>query len=157
MADRNANTTAAAVRARPAASVTERYGARTPTSQREWERFGRHLPEGNTRGAAFFAPHPVVLARGEGPVVVDVDGNRYFDLLNNYTSLVHGNAHPQLVEAARSVIGGGTVFPSPHRLQADHAALLVRATPERRDGSVHQQRQRGGDDGRPDRPGGDWP
>ena len=129
MADRKANTAAAAVRARPATSVTERYEARTPTSQREWERFGRHLPEGNTRGAAFFAPHPVVLARGEGPVVVDVDGNRYYDLLNNYTSLVHGNAHPQLVEAARSVIGGGTVFPSPHRLQADHAGLLCERLP----------------------------
>ncbi len=105
-------------------SITERYRARTPISKREWEEYGRNLPDGHTRATAFFTPHPIVLVRGEGPTVIDADGNRYFDLLNNYTSLVHGNAHPLLAEAARSVIEGGTVFPSPHRLQAEHAATL---------------------------------
>jgi len=108
----------------PSSGITARFEARTSASRREWETFGGHLPEGHTRSAAFFPPHPIVLERGEGPIVIDADGNRYYDLLNNYTSLVHGNAHPQLVEAALSVIGGGTVFPAPHRLQATHAALL---------------------------------
>jgi len=105
-------------------NITERYRTRTPISKREWEEYRRNLPDGHTRATAFFTPHPIVLVRGEGAIVIDADGNRYFDLLNNYTSLVHGNAHPLLAEAARSVIEGGTVFPSPHRLQAEHAATL---------------------------------
>ena len=104
----------------PSSAVTTRYEVRTPASKREWEAFRRHLPDGHTRDTAFFPPHPIVLVRGEGATVIDADGNSYYDLLNNYTSLVHGNAHPELAKAARSVIEGGTVFPSPHRLQAAH-------------------------------------
>jgi len=113
----------------PATSVIGRYRARTTTSKREWEDFGRHLPDGHTRATAFFTPYPIVLVHGEGPIVTDADGNRYYDLLNNYTSLVHGNAHPQLLEAARSVMETGTVFPSPHRLQATHAAIVCDRLP----------------------------
>ena len=122
-------TTASEGRAAPTSDIIARFQARTTTSRRDWEEFGRHLPEGHTRSAAFFFPHPIVLVRGEGPIVIDADGNRYYDLLNNYTSLVHGNAHPELVAAARSVIEGGTVFPAPHRLQAAHAALLCERLP----------------------------
>jgi len=111
------------------AGITARYHERTPISTREWRDFARHLPDGNTRGTAFFQPHPIVLVHGEGPIVTDADGNRYHDLLNNYTSLVHGNAHPDLVQAARTVIGEGTVFPSPHRLQATHAGVLCERLP----------------------------
>ena len=89
-------TTASEGRAEPSSDIIARFEARTATSRREWEDFGRNLPDGHTRATAFFRPHPVVLVRGEGPIVTDADGNRYFDLLNNYTSLVHGNAHPLL-------------------------------------------------------------
>ena len=43
---------------------------------------------------------PIFIERAAGAELFDVDGNRYVDLLNNYTSLVHGNAHPLLAQAA---------------------------------------------------------
>ena len=42
---------------------------------------------------------PVVIARGEGPYVYDVDGNRYIDYLCSWGPLILGHAHPAVVEA----------------------------------------------------------
>lgn len=42
------------------------------------------------------------MARGEGPFLRDFDGNRYIDLPGNYTSLVHGNAYPPIVDAMQT-------------------------------------------------------
>ncbi len=105
--------------------IRERYIERTPRSLERWRSFSEVLVDGNTRSIVFHDPHPLVVSSGQGCALFDVDANRYVDLLNNYTSLVHGNAHPELIEAATSVIASGTVFPSPHELQARHAAMLV--------------------------------
>jgi glutamate-1-semialdehyde 2,1-aminomutase len=105
--------------------ILERYVERTPRSLELWRGFSEVLVDGNTRSIVFHAPHPVVIESGQGGEVVDADGHRYLDLLNNYTSLVHGNAHPELIGAAGSVMATGTVFPSPHELQARHASMLV--------------------------------
>ncbi len=105
--------------------ILERYVERTPRSLELWRGFSEVLVDGNTRSIVLHAPHPVVIESGQGGTVVDADGNRYLDLLNNYTSLVHGNAHPELIGTATSVMVTGTVFPSPHELQARHASMLV--------------------------------
>ncbi len=47
-----------------------------------------------------YHPLPVVLARGEGAWVWDVDGCRYLDLLAGYSALNFGHLHPRLVAAA---------------------------------------------------------
>jgi glutamate-1-semialdehyde 2,1-aminomutase len=105
-------------------SIVERYIERTTKSEREWQQYRRVLPDGNTRALAFFEPHPVIISSGRGAHLTDLDGNRYFDLLNNYTSLVHGNAHPLLTRAAIEAIEGGTAFPAPHAAQARHAEII---------------------------------
>lgn len=46
-----------------------------------------------------FARYPVVLSHGEGPYVVDTDGNRYLDFLAGIAVNVLGHAHPKLVAA----------------------------------------------------------
>jgi glutamate-1-semialdehyde 2,1-aminomutase len=104
--------------------IRRRYLDRTGRSLELWRGFSDVLVDGNTRSLAYYAPHPVVIVAGRGALVTDADDNSYFDLLNNYTALVHGNAHPALTEAAASVMGTGTVFPSPHVLQARHAAMI---------------------------------
>jgi glutamate-1-semialdehyde 2,1-aminomutase len=105
-------------------AIERRYRDRTERSLALWRGFEPVLVDGNTRALANFPPHPLVLVAGQGPRVTDADGNEYFDLLNNYTALVHGNAHPELSAAASSVLACGTVFPAPHPLQARHAALV---------------------------------
>jgi glutamate-1-semialdehyde 2,1-aminomutase len=104
--------------------IQRRYQERTGRSLELWREFSDVLVDGNTRSLAYYPPHPLVIVSGRGPMVTDADGHTYFDLLNNYTSLVHGNAHPALMEAATAVMATGTVFPAPHALQARHAAMI---------------------------------
>ncbi|MCY3612362.1 MAG: ornithine--oxo-acid transaminase [Gemmatimonadetes bacterium] len=70
--------------ASPTSSVTDRY-------LDEAERFSAHN----------YHPLPVVLDRGEGSWVWDVDGNRYLDMLSSYSALNQGHRHPAILEAAR--------------------------------------------------------
>ena len=46
-----------------------------------------------------YAPLPVVLDRGHGEWLSDVDGKRYLDLMSAYSAVSHGHAHPRLVRA----------------------------------------------------------
>jgi glutamate-1-semialdehyde 2,1-aminomutase len=87
------------------------------------------LPGGETRYVTYYPPYPVILAEGHGSRLYDVDGVEYLDLVNNYTSLVHGNAYPPAVEAAAAVLSSGSVFPSPHELQLGLAEMLVSRLP----------------------------
>ena len=50
-------------------------------------------------GARNYTPLDVVLTRGEGVWVYDVEGNRYLDGLSSYSALNHGHCHPRLVRA----------------------------------------------------------
>jgi ornithine--oxo-acid transaminase len=52
-----------------------------------------------TFGARNYDPLPVVLARGEGSWLADVDGNRYLDLMSAYSAVSFGHAHPRIVAA----------------------------------------------------------
>jgi glutamate-1-semialdehyde 2,1-aminomutase len=87
------------------------------------------LPGGNSRTTVFMAPRPIYAAEGEGCWVVDVDGDRRLDLLNNYTSLIHGHAHPAVTEAATRRLARGASFPLPTPEEIDLAALIVERVP----------------------------
>lgn len=48
-----------------------------------------------------YKPLPLVLDRGEGVWVWDVDGNKYLDMLSSYSALNHGHRHPKIINAAK--------------------------------------------------------
>lgn len=50
-------------------------------------------------GAHNYHPLPVVLNRGEGVFVWDVDGNRYYDFLSGYSAINQGHCHPKIINA----------------------------------------------------------
>jgi ornithine--oxo-acid transaminase len=50
-------------------------------------------------GAHNYHPIPVVLTRGQGPFVWDVDGKRYFDFLSAYSAVNQGHCHPKIIAA----------------------------------------------------------
>lgn len=50
-------------------------------------------------GAHNYHPLPVVLSRGEGIFVWDVDGKRYYDFLSAYSAVNQGHCHPKIVKA----------------------------------------------------------
>jgi len=52
-------------------------------------------------GAHNYAPLPVVLSRGEGVFMWDVEGKKYFDFLAAYSAVNQGHCHPRIVEALK--------------------------------------------------------
>jgi len=50
-------------------------------------------------GAHNYHPLPVVLAKGEGPFMWDVEGKKYFDFLSAYSAVNQGHCHPKIVNA----------------------------------------------------------
>lgn len=52
-------------------------------------------------GAANYHPLPVVLERGSGVYVWDIDGNRYFDFLSAYSAVNQGHCHPKILAAMK--------------------------------------------------------
>lgn len=53
---------------------------------------------------------PVVAERGVGDTVYDVDGNSYIDYCQSWGALLHGHAHPEVIEAAYTQMKRGTTF-----------------------------------------------
>jgi len=56
-------------------------------------------------GAHNYHPLPVVLARGEGVFVWDVEGKKYYDFLSAYSAVNQGHCHPKIVEALTEQAG----------------------------------------------------
>jgi glutamate-1-semialdehyde 2,1-aminomutase len=72
---------------------------------------------------------PVVIARGAGALLTDVDGNEYIDYLGSFGPLILGSAHPRVVEALRDAAADGTSFGAPTEAEAELAELVVEALP----------------------------
>ena len=49
-------------------------------------------------GAQNYAPLTVVLKKGEGAYLWDVDGNKYLDMVSAYSAVSHGHSHPELIK-----------------------------------------------------------
>jgi glutamate-1-semialdehyde 2,1-aminomutase len=72
---------------------------------------------------------PVFIERGEGAYLIDVDGNRYVDLMQSWGALLFGHACPEIVAAAGSAARHGTSFGAPTELEVDLAERIVDAVP----------------------------
>ena len=53
----------------------------------------------NRYGAHNYHPLDVVLARGKGPFLWDVEGKKYFDFLSAYSAVNQGHCHPKIIQA----------------------------------------------------------
>ena len=58
----------------------------------------KYLDLENTFGAHNYHPIPVVLERGEGVYLYDVDGKKYFDFLSGYSAVNQGHCHPAIIK-----------------------------------------------------------
>ena len=82
-----------------------------------------------SRGAVNYRPYPLFMERGEGSTIVDVDGNRYLDLMLAYGSLIHGHAHPRLVEALRAAAGDCALLATATEVEVEVAEQLIEMIP----------------------------
>lgn len=114
----------------PAAqAIRDEYYRRTPTSRARCERACRFLPGGDTRTSVYWQPYPTYVDWGTGCTVCDADGNSYLDFHNNFTSLIHGHAHPAVVAAIRAQAARGLIFGAPAECQIELASMLCDRVP----------------------------
>ncbi|MGX5851449.1 aspartate aminotransferase family protein [Mesorhizobium sp. PL10] len=87
------------------------------------------FPDGTTRATVERDPMPRYVMKGEGAYLVDVDGQRFLDLHNNFTTLIHGHGFAPVVEAVTRQLHDGTCFANPTAYEIDLAELLVGRIP----------------------------
>lgn len=109
--------------------IWQEYLDRTPGSMMHNQAAKGSMPGGDTRSIGFFQPYPFFVARGEGCRLYDVDGNSYVDFVNNMTSLVHGHAHPHVMQAIRAQTEQGITHGLPVEGQYRLAELLISRIP----------------------------
>ena len=111
--------------ARVAEQIQQEYVGQTTASARAYERAKQSMPGGDTRTVAFHAPYPLTIVKGDGYTLTDLDGNTYIDLLNNYTSLIHGHAFAPITEAVTAQVQLGTNYAAALQVQAELAERLT--------------------------------
>ena len=72
---------------------------------------------------------PLFIARGEGPHIIDVDGNAYVDYVCSWGPLIAGHAHPAVVEAVVEAARLGTSYGAPTPGEVELAREVVRRVP----------------------------
>ncbi len=103
----------------------QQYVNKTPESKKAFDRAARVVPGGNSRQAGFWAPYPLTIKAASGAWITDKDGNRYIDLLNNYTALVHGHAYAPITEAVGKQLPDGTCWAAINEAQTSLAEQLT--------------------------------
>ncbi|HEV3144159.1 MAG TPA: glutamate-1-semialdehyde 2,1-aminomutase [Gemmataceae bacterium] len=101
-------------------------------SQQAFARASRLMPGGvNSPARAFGAVGgiPPFIARGEGPYLFDIDGNRYLDYIGSWGPLILGHCHPRVVEAVNQALCDGASFGAPTERESELAELIVEAMP----------------------------
>ena len=89
------------------------YASKTTRSRALHEEALAVMPGGNSRTTTFFDPYPFYFQRGQGAHIWDADGVERLDFNGNYTSLVLGHAHGEVVKAVQGVAENGLSFPGP--------------------------------------------
>src|SRR5262245_19607522 len=97
-----------------------------------FERAKQLMPGGvNSPARAFggVGGEPVVIERGAGAYILDVDGNRYIDYVGSWGPLILGHAFPMVVAAVTTAAKRGASFGAPTAAENELAELIVEAVP----------------------------
>jgi len=95
-------------------------------SRQLYERALGVLPGGVSRNTVLRRPHPLYASKGEGCYLTDVEGHRRIDFANNMASLIHGHAHPVIVEAVSRQMQKGTGFTFATEVEVELAEHMTR-------------------------------
>ncbi len=68
---------------------------------------------------------PLFIERGDGPYLIDVDGNRYIDYVLSWGPLITGHAHPKVIEAIQQAAMMGTSYGAPSPLEIELAKQII--------------------------------
>ena len=106
------------------AEARETYAARRPRSAAIHASAREVMPGGNTRSVLFYTPFPTAMLRGEGCSLWDADGNRYLDLLGEYTAGLFGHSERRILDAVQAAMAHGVNLAAVGENEQKLAALL---------------------------------
>jgi len=113
----------------PEHPLVEKYRAFSPASEKLSQRARTVFPGGDTRSSAHYGPYPLAIAHAKGCRMQDVDGHEILDFMNNFTSLLHGHAHPDVVSAVQDQVAQGSASAAPNDQQIEFAELMAHRVP----------------------------
>lgn len=96
------------------------------------QRACRLIPGGvNSPARAFggVGGEPLVIQRGDGAFLYDLDGNKYLDYVGSWGPHILGHRHPEVLAAVESALKQGTSFGAPTELETELAEAIVAAVP----------------------------
>ena len=97
-----------------------------------YRRAVRVLPGGvnsPVRAMGSIGRDPLFVERAAGAEIIDVDGNSYVDYVCSWGPLIHGHAHPPVIEAVRAAAELGTTFGAATAGEVELAELVVQRMP----------------------------
>lgn len=86
-----------------------------------YERARQVMPGGCSRNTVLRKPHPLYVDNGAGCYITDIEGVTRIDFANNMASLIHGHAHPVVVEAVSAQLQKGTAFTLATEVEIEYA------------------------------------
>jgi glutamate-1-semialdehyde 2,1-aminomutase len=98
----------------------------------QFQRANQFIPGGvNSPARAFggVGGEPLVIERGEGAYLFDIDGNRLLDYVGSWGPHILGHRHPAVIEALEGALRRGTSFGAPTVEETELAELVVEAVP----------------------------
>ncbi|RAS77170.1 aspartate aminotransferase family protein [Priestia endophytica] len=103
----------------------------TQTSAALFKKACKVIPGGVTANIKYFNPHPLMMEKGKGSKLFDVDGNEYIDYLLCYGALILGHGHHKVFEAVTKQMmeSGTTIFGTPHKMETTMAEKLIELYP----------------------------
>lgn len=107
------------------AEAIARFTAKRPKTAALQDRAAHVMPGGNTRTVLFTAPFPIRAAKAQGAEITDIDGNRYLDLLGEYSAGIYGHSHPRIKAAVAEALETGLNLGAQHVREIEFAEAVT--------------------------------
>ena len=104
----------------------------TTQSQTLFQTAQKYIPGGVSSPVRAFKSvggNPLFIDQGEGPYLIDADGNRYIDYVLSWGPLILGHAYPEVVSALKRAVERGTSYGAPTALETELAELVCQLVP----------------------------
>ena len=103
-----------------------RYTAKRPKTAALHAHAAKVLPGGNTRTILYTAPFPIRAESAKGSEITDIDGNRYLDLVGEYSAGIYGHSHPRIKAAVSEALETGINIGAHHGREVAFAEAVTR-------------------------------
>jgi glutamate-1-semialdehyde 2,1-aminomutase len=104
----------------------ENFRRKRPKTEALHARARAVMPGGNTRTILYSAPFPIRIEKGEGQIIIDVDGHAYVDLVGEYSAGIYGHSHPRIRRAVEEALAMGLNIGAHHAREVAFAEAVTR-------------------------------